>query len=48
MLDEARHKAFDAVAVEVVGAAVGGVVIKAGSKAFKATKSFFNGFKGIQ
>lgn len=45
MRQQARKNVFDAIAVEVVGAAVGGVVIKAGSKAFKVIKSFFTKFE---
>ncbi len=40
MRQEAKKNVFDMVAIEVVGMAAGGVVLKVGRKAFKATKSF--------
>ncbi len=45
MREQAKKQLFDMVAIEVVGMAVGGVVLKAGSKAFKAIKSFFNKYE---
>ncbi len=42
---QAKKQLFDMVAVEVVGMAVGGVILKAGSKAFKVIKSYFGKFK---
>jgi len=45
MQKQADIAVFDMVAMEVVGAAVGGVVLKAGSSAFKVIKSYFGKFK---
>jgi len=39
--NKAKIELFDAVGVEVVGLVAGGVVVKAGSKAFKVVRSFF-------
>ncbi len=45
MRNQAKKQLFDMVAIEVVGAAVGGVFLKAGSHAFKVIKSYFGKFK---
>ncbi len=45
MREQAKKQLFDMVAVEVVGMAVGGVVLKASSKAFKVIKSYFGKYK---
>jgi len=45
MQQEAQKNVFDMVALEVVGLAVGGVVLKALSKGFKVTRSYFKKFE---